>query len=285
MKGGIAVTILDAVIQGIIGALAEFLPISGSGHLAVLRNLFNINGGTEHLLLDAMIHIGAVIAMLFMSWSEIKRMLKETSSVLYGTSRKKRSSSTGEGVSARLLMLVLAASVPLLLMIPLGGYLLKLSQEMFFVGAMLILNGAILVLYPKFVVSETKNEKTASFANAFVVGFCQCVALIPGLSRTAIIMTSTAASATSRSYSVRFALLCSVPAMLGMALYEMVLAATNGIDPSAIPAYIIAMVCSMLISVLAIGIMRVLAKRNSFGGFSYYCLIIGVLTVILSTIF
>lgn len=278
-------SVLDAIIQGIVTAIGEFLPVSASGHLAILRNLFNMTGGQSHMLLDGMIHMGAVIAMLFMSWGEIRRMLKKTSLALHGTSPKRRNASVNDGAAARFLLLILTATVPLLLMIPLGKYLIALSGRTVFVGAMLILNGFVIALYPKFVVSETKNEKILSFGTALAAGFCQCAALIPGLSRTATLMTACAASGSDRSFSVRFALLASIPAMLGMSIYEIVSAASYGVDPTAIPAYILGMVCSMIVSVLAIGTMRVLSKRKSFGGFAYYCWIIGVLTVILSTIF
>lgn len=274
-------SILDAIIEGIVGAMGEFLPISGSGHLAVLRNLFNMTGGQSHMLLDAMIHFGAVIAMLFVSWSELRKMFSETSTALRGEKPKTRS----DGAMARLLLLVLTASLPLALMIPLGSYITMLSQQTVFVGAMFILNGVVLTLYPKFVVGETANERSISFSAVLVVGLCQCAALLPGMSRIAVIMTGCAALGMSRSFSVRFALLCSIPSMLGMAVYEMVTAFSNGVAAANVPAYIIAMVCSMLISVLAISIMRMLAKRKSFGGFAYYCWIFGVLTVILSTIF
>lgn len=284
MKGGIAVSILEAVIQGIVAGLGEFLPISSSGHLAVLRDLFGMTGGQSHLLLDGMIHMGAVIAMLFMSWGEVKSMLHETSLALHGASPKK-STSRSDGASARLFLLILTASVPLLLLIPLGRYIVALSQSVIFVGAMLVLNGFVLMLYPKFVVSETKNEKTLPLGTALLIGLCQCAAILPGMSRTAVIMTGCASSGSSRSFSVRFALLCAVPAMFGISLYEIVSALSYGVVAADIPAYILGMICAMLISVPAIGIMRMSAKRKSFGALSYYCLIIGVLTIILSMIF
>lgn len=275
-------SILDAVIQGLVGGLSTFLPVSSSGHLAVLRNLFNMPGGEAHMLLDGMIHMGALIAMLFMSWSEIKRMLRETSLAFRGVARPKGHPGIA---AARLQLLVLAASVPALLIIPIGKYVLSLSSGTLLVGAMLVLNGFILMIYLKFTVDETLDERRLGMGSALMIGICRCVSFLPGMSGMATGMTAAASAGASHRFAVRFALLCSVPALLGMTIYEIVVAASYGIDPTCIPAYIIGMVCAMVTSVLAIGIMRTLAKRKSFGGFAYYCWIVGALTVILSMIF
>lgn len=78
-------TIGEAIILGLVQGIAEFLPISSSGHLAILQNLFNmsdIEGG--HMLFDVLLHFGTLIAICFMYWSDIKAMVVEVLALLSG---------------------------------------------------------------------------------------------------------------------------------------------------------------------------------------------------------
>ena len=77
----------------------------------------------------------------------------------------------------------------------------------------------------------------------------------------------------------------SIPAVLGATLLELIKAFKTGIDASLIPAYLFGMIAAMVSGVLAIGILKMIAKSKKFGGFAYYCWIVGALTIILSMIF
>lgn len=277
-------SVLEAIIQGFVGGAGEFLPISGSGHLSVLRDLFNMAGGEGHMLLDAMIHIGAALALLFVYWSDVKLMLGETSDLLHGRAADKRSAGKRSGSGVRLLLLILTATLPLALALPVESYVLLLTKEAAFVGFAILLTGCILAVYPKFA-AQGKNGDKLLFKDALIIGLCQLVSVLPGISRVAAVMTASASVGSERSFSVKFAMLSGIPALLGAAIYEIVIAASAGIDPACIPAYILGMVFSMIAGVFSISTMKLLSKKSGFGGFAYYCLIIGVLTVILSMIF
>lgn len=277
-------SVLEAIIQGFVGGAGEFLPISGSGHLSVLRDLFNMPGGEGHMLLDAMIHIGAVLALLFMYWSDMKLMLGETSDLLHGRAADKRSAGKRSGSGVRLLLLILTATLPLALVLPVESYVLLLTKEAAFVGFAIVLTGCILAVYPKFT-AQGKNGDNLLFKDALIIGLCQLVSVLPGISRVAAVMTASASVGSERSFSVKFAMLSGIPVLLGAAIYEIVIAASAGIDPACIPAYILGMVFSMIAGVFSISTMKLLSKKSGFGGIAYYCLIVGVLTVILSMIF
>lgn len=277
-------SIFEAIIQGFVGGAGEFLPISGSGHLSILRSLFNMPGGEGHMLLDAMIHMGAALALIFMYWREIKTMLGETSDLLHGRSAKKRSGTQRAGAGVRLLLLILVATLPLALLIPVESYILLLTKETAFVGFAVVMTGCILALYPKFTRLE-KNGDTLLFKDALLIGICQLVAALPGISRIAVVMTAGAAVGSERSFAVKLAMLSGIPVLLAASVYEIIVAASAGIDPACLPAYILGMVFSMIAGVFAISTMKLLSKRAGFGGFAYYCWIVGALAVILSMIF
>lgn len=278
-------TIGEAIILGLVQGIAEFLPISSSGHLAILQNLFNmsdIEGG--HMFFDVLLHFGTLIAICFMYWSDIKAMVVEVLALLSGRKTITADGRPKQYPAARMFFLIVAATLPLVLVLPINDYIGELSQSTVFVGIALILTGFMLLVSDK-MTPGTKTEKNMRFSDALIIGLCQCVATLPGLSRSGTTITAGIATGQNRGYAVKFSLLMSIPAVLGATLLELIKAIKNGIDASLIPAYLFGMVAAMVSGVLAIGLLKMIAKSKRFGGFAYYCWIVGALTIILSMIF
>lgn len=277
-------SILDAIILGVVQGVAEFLPISSSGHLAILHNLFNMSDlGSNHMFFDVLLHFGTLIAICFMYWGDIKAMFTQTVDMLSGRTvdengRRRRFP------EARLFMLIIVATLPLVLILPVHKYIEALSNSTVYVGIALILTGCMLLVSDK-MAKGTKTEKNMFFTDALIIGLCQCVATLPGLSRSGTTITAGIATGHDRSYAVKFSLLMSIPAVLGATLLELIDAFKAGIDASLIPAYLFGMVAAMVSGVLSIGLLKMIARKTRFGGFSYYCWVVGVLTIILSMIF
>ena len=277
-------SILEAIILGLVQGIAEFLPISSSGHLAILQNLFNmsdIEGG--HMLFDVLLHFGTLVAICFMYWPDIKSMFTQTVDLFTGRNPAP-AGQRRQYPAARMFMLIIAATLPLVLILPVHKYIGLLSNSTIFVGGALILTGCMLFVSDK-MARGTKTEKTMLFKDALIIGLCQCVATLPGLSRSGTTITAGIATGHDRSYAVKFSLLMSIPAVLGATLLELVDAIKAGVDASLIPAYLFGMIAAMVSGVLAIGLLRIIAKKTRFGGFAYYCWVAGVLTIILSLIF
>ncbi|MGM9592153.1 MAG: undecaprenyl-diphosphate phosphatase [Oscillospiraceae bacterium] len=277
-------SILEAIILGLVQGIAEFLPISSSGHLAILQNLFNmsdIEGG--HMLFDVLLHFGTLVAICFMYWPDIKSMFTQTLDLFTGRDPAP-AGARRQYPAARMFMLIIAATLPLVLILPVHKYIGLLSNSTIFVGGALILTGCMLFVSDK-MAKGTKTEKNMLFKDALIIGLCQCVATLPGLSRSGTTITAGIATGHDRSYAVKFSLLMSIPAVLGATLLELVDAFKAGVDASLIPAYLFGMIAAMVSGVLSIGLLRMVAKKTRFGGFAYYCWVVGVLTIILSLIF
>lgn len=277
-------SILEAIILGLVQGIAEFLPISSSGHLAILQNLFNmsdIEGG--HMLFDVLLHFGTLVAICFMYWPDIKSMFTQTVDLFTGRNPAP-AGQRRQYPAARMFMLIIAATLPLVLILPVHKYIGLLSNSTIFVGGALILTGCMLFVSDK-MAKGTKTEKNMLFKDALIIGLCQCVATLPGLSRSGTTITAGIATGHDRSYAVKFSLLMSIPAVLGATLLELIDAIKAGVDASLIPAYLFGMIAAMVSGVLAIGLLRIIAKKTRFGGFAYYCWVVGVLTIILSLIF
>lgn len=277
-------SILDAIILGIVQGVAEFLPISSSGHLAILHNLFNMSDlGSSHMFFDALLHFGTLIAICFMYWADIKAMFTQTADLFAGRTVDE-SGRRRKFPEARMFMLIIAATLPLVLILPVHKYIEALSNSTVFVGIALVLTGCMLLVSDK-MERGTKTEKNMLFTDALIIGLCQCAATLPGLSRSGTTITAGIATGHDRGYAVKFSLLMSIPAVLGATLLELVDAIKTGIDPKLIPAYLFGMIAAMISGVLSIGLLRMIARKTRFGGFSYYCWVVGVLTIILSLIF
>ena len=121
--------------------------------------------------------------------------------------------------------------------------------------------------------------------DALIIGLCQCVAVIPGLSRSGTTITAGIATGLKRDFAVKFAFLMSIPSVLGANILSIGDAAREGIDWSLMPAYLVGMAVAMISGILAISLLKQIAARGRFGGFAYYCWVVGALTVILTMIF
>jgi len=130
-----------------------------------------------------------------------------------------------------------------------------------------------------------KTEANMTILDAVIIGLCQCVAVIPGLSRSGTTITAGIATGLRRDFAVKFSFLLSVPAVLGASILSLVEAVQMGINVASVPAYLIGMVAAMISGIITISIFRKIFDNGKFGGFSYYCWVMGVLSIILSVIF
>ncbi len=121
--------------------------------------------------------------------------------------------------------------------------------------------------------------------DALIIGLCQCAAAIPGLSRSGTTITAGIATGLKREFAVHFSLLLSLPSLLGASILAFADAISLGIDWSNVPAYLIGTAVSLASGICAIYLLRSVAAKGKFGGFAYYCWVVGVLTIILYLIF
>ena len=111
------------------------------------------------------------------------------------------------------------------------------------------------------------------------------MAVIPGLSRSGTTITAGISTGLNRDFAVKFAFLMSIPAVLGANLLSLIDALQEGINWSLMPAYLIGTVVAALSGIASIRLLHAIAKKGRFGGFAYYCWVMGVLAIILTLIF
>ena len=278
-------TISSAISLGIVQGVAEFLPISSSGHLAVLQNLFDLSAGEDHLFFDVLLHLGTLISICVCYWGDIVAMVREVFIVLRGGRRADGTPVQGHLGAARLFLMIVVGTLPLFLVLPINDKVEELYYITPFIGAALLLTGCVLFVSDK-MAPGTRTERNMRFRDALTIGLCQCVATIPGLSRSGTTITAGIATGLDRTFAMKYSFLLSLPAVLGANLLSFIKAiGEESIEASLIPAYLLGMLAAMLSGIAAISLMKLIAKKSKFGWFAYYCWGAGVLTIILSLIF
>ncbi len=278
-------TISSAILLGIVQGVAEFLPISSSGHLAILQNLFALSAGEDHLFFDVLLHLGTLISICICYWGDIVAMVREVFIVLRGGRRADGTPVQGNLGAARLFMMIVVGTLPLFLVLPINDKVEELYYITPFIGVALLLTGCMLFVSDKMTPGK-RTEKNMRFRDALTIGLCQCVATIPGLSRSGTTITAGIATGLDRNFAMKYSFLMSLPAVLGANLLSFIKAiGEESIDASLIPAYLLGMLAAMLSGIAAISLMKLIAKKSKFGWFAYYCWGAGVLTIIFSLIF
>lgn len=278
-------TISSAILLGIVQGVAEFLPISSSGHLAILQNMFALSAGEDHLFFDVLLHLGTLISICVCYWGDIVAMVREVFIVLRGGRRADGTPVQGNLGAARLFMMIVVGTLPLFLVLPINDKVEELYYITPFIGVALLLTGCMLFVSDKMTPGK-RTEKNMRFRDALVIGLCQCVATLPGLSRSGTTITAGIATGLDRNFAMKYSFLLSLPAVLGANLLSFIKAlGEESIDASLIPAYLIGMLAAMLSGIAAISLMKLIAKKSKFGWFAYYCWGAGVLTIIFSLIF
>ena len=274
-------TILQSLFLGLVQGIAEFLPISSSGHLSVFQNLLGMNAADEnHLLFDVLLHLGTLVSVCAVYWDDLVKIVRECVGMIRGIGHpvpgeRKRYP------AVRLLMMIVFATIPLLLVLPVNDAVEKLYYSTLFIGIAFLATGSMLFIADR-MPRGTRTEKTMRITDALLIGLCQAVATMPGLSRSGTTITAGIATGLDRRFAVKFSFLISIPAVLGANLLSLVKAFKTGVDWSLMPTYLLGMIVAMVVGYFALNLLRYIAQKGKFGWFAYYCWFAGAVTLLLT---
>ena len=223
-----------------------------------------------------------MISIMVVYWQELKEMVFEILSfVNLGPLAGYRKS---QYPGARMFFMIVIATLPLLLILPIKDRLELLYYHNIFIGVAIILTGCLLFVSDKMIPGK-KTERNMTISDAIIIGLCQCVATIPGLSRSGTTITAGIATGLRRDYAVKFSFFLSIPAVLGANILSVVDAFKAGVDWASVPAYLVGMVVALISGIISINFLKYISSKGKFGGFAYYCWVVGVLAIVMSMIF
>ncbi len=263
-----------AVILGLVQGAAEFLPVSSSGHLALLQAFFPGLAPADGLSFDVVLHLGTLISLTVVYRRELLSLIGALGRLL------RRRGEPGE--ERRLLGLLALGTLPLGLALPVKGWIEAVSCDPRFIGGALLLNGALLYISDR-VIAGRKGAREAAAADALLVGFAQAFAVFPGISRSGSTVAAGLLAGLDRSFAVRYSFLLSYPAVLGACLLKLTEALRAGLGPELWLPGLTGAAAAALAGLPAIGLVRVMAQRGRFLPFACYCWALG-LSAILATL-
>lgn len=274
-------TYLTAIILGLVQGITEFLPISSSGHLAILQNFLHLGAADSHLLFEVLLHLGTLAAVILAFWSDVRGLWREGLYML--GARKLHRGQKPDRLRRRMIWFVILGTLPLIVAAIFHDALAALYDNTFFIGAALLVTGGLLFAADR-LGHGNKNEKNATLGEVLLVGAAQAVAVTPGLSRSGTTISVGMLCGFDRSFAVRYSFLLSIPAVLGANILTLVDAVQAGVNASLLPVYLVGVLAAFLSGYASIYLLRMLVQRGRFGGFSYYCWGAGLVTLILSLV-
>ncbi|BCK85055.1 undecaprenyl-diphosphatase [Pusillibacter faecalis] len=274
-------SLLSAILLGLIQGVTEFLPISSSGHLAIAENLLHMSGSSEVPgFFDVLLHLGTLVAVFIAYWSDIREMVIE---LFYGVrDLAQRSTPTPAPPARRLILLIIVGTLPLFAVLPIKDAVESLSGNMYFVAGALLVTGCLLFASDR-VRPGRKTEKSATLLDVLLVGVAQAIATCPGISRSGTTITAGCFVGFDRRFAVRYSFLMSIPAILGANILSLKDAVTDIIWAD-VPVYLVGVAVAAAVGYVCIRLLKMIADKGKFGFFAYYCWAVGIVTLILTLV-
>ncbi|MCX6317485.1 MAG: undecaprenyl-diphosphate phosphatase [Bacteroidetes bacterium] len=257
-------SILDAIIIAIVEGLTEFLPISSTGHMIIAEKILGVADNDFTKLFTVGIQLGAILAVVVLYWKKFVSPL---------TAGK-----NGWLFYAKLIVAVLPA---LLLGFLLSDQIDKLLESPLVVAITMVAGGIVLLFIDKLFKQPTiETEEQLSFPKAFIIGIWQCVAMIPGVSRSAASIIGGMQQKLTRKFAAEFSFFLAVPTMAAATGYKL-LKGYKSITPENIKLFAIGNIVAFVVALLAIKFFIGFLQKHGFKLFGYYRIIAGVILLAL----
>lgn len=257
--------IIDAIILGLVQGLTEFIPVSSSGHLVLMQHILGVqaDGSTTF---EVMVHLATVLATITVFGREIWRLIT-------GTLKFKINAQSTYVLKIALSM------IPVLIV---GLFFKKDVEALFsssigFIGAMMIVT-AVLLTVSYFVGRAKKHSHEVTYANAFVIGLAQAVAVIPGISRSGSTIATGLMLGAQKQTLARFSFLMVLVPIMGEAFLE-ILDGAISFDQAGLPLAC-GFVAAYLSGLLACKLVIKVVAQGKLYYFAAYCFVVGLIALL-----
>lgn len=258
-------SLIEAIVLGIVQGLTEFLPVSSSGHLELTKTILGDNSVPEEsLLMTVVLHAATALSTIVIFRKDIMELLG-------GLFQFKNNEQFKYSVK------IVISMVPAALV----GVLLEDEIEQLFggqillVGLMLLVTGTLL-----FLADRAKNtDKSVTTPNALIIGISQAIAILPGISRSGATISTSVLLGIDRQKAARFSFLMVVPLILGKMAKDL---ASGDLMASQTETslLVVGFIAAFIAGLIACQWMISLVKRSQLKYFSYYCYVVGIAAII-----
>lgn len=299
-------SLLQAIFMGILQGITEFLPVSSSGHLALFKNLFQIETETG-MLFDILLHFATLLAICVVYYKDIARLFVEglgilrdwainfaclcRNIVLFAGNKLSRRNLNNEDLDyseyrkvvnsayRKFVMLILMSSIPTAIIGFVSKDVAEQAANLLIVpGICWIVTAGLLFVADKAKGGE-KLPREVTYTNAFIIGIVQGIATLPGISRSGATIAACLLCGFNRKFAVKYSFIMSIPAILGATLLELTEVSGADIAGGEIFSYVVGMIFAAVVGYISIKTMLVVVGKKKFTIFSIYCLLLGLIAI------
>ncbi|MDO4484040.1 MAG: undecaprenyl-diphosphate phosphatase [Clostridia bacterium] len=258
--------IIQAAILGLVQGLAEFLPVSSSGHLILARSLMGIEAAAQtgtYIMLDVLLHAGTLLAIVIVFWKDWWDMVFHP-------------------IKNHTLVLLIVASLPALVANTLFGDMLETFFSGWFLGCSFLITAVFLMLAEALSAKKRPTADKPGLKHAIIMGVMQAIALLPGVSRSGSTLTGGLASRLDRKAAAKFAFMMSAPAILGSLIFEGKDAIEMGyLQELALVPTLVGVAVAAVSGYFAVRFMMRVVSKSSLYWFALYVAVLGFVVLLL----
>ncbi len=258
------IEIVKVIILSIVQGITEFLPISSSGHLVIFQHVLGFK--EDNLYYTIVLHAGTLCSIIVYYGKDLLEIIKRR--------------------QIQIILFVAIGTLPLIVV----GLVIKPVLENYFsslllVGICLAITAMMLLLVHK-PVNQKKSIEEMSWHDALIIGLLQCVAVLPGVSRSGTTISVGTRLGFTNEAAARFSFYLAIPAIFGAVLLETVdlikeYSSAPELVSISIPLTLIGLIVSFLVGFVALKLLLHLLKTKKFSYFGYYCLVLSLITFIM----
>jgi len=261
--------LIDSIILGIVQGLTEFLPVSSSGHLELGKAILGDESVPEEsLLFTVVLHFATALSTIVIFRKDILDILKGIFSFKWNEDMQ---------FSLKIVLSMIPAAFI--------GFTYEAELASLFdgniklVGFMLLLTALLLYLADK----AKNTDKKVSFKNAFVIGVAQAIAMLPGVSRSGATISTSVLLGNDKTRAARFSFLMVVPLILGKIAKD-ILSGELSLESENFTALSVGFVAAFISGLFACTWMIKLVKQSKLTYFSIYCVVVGIMAIIIASV-
>ncbi len=284
-------SVLESILLGIVQGVTEFLPVSSSGHLAILENIFHVETNGS-MLFDIMLHIGTLAAVFIVYHKDIWSMIKEFFFMvgdlfsnlhtfflnkIHKTSLKYKKIVNNS--YRKFVVLILVSTVPTGVIGVLGKDIVEGAGQTLLIPGICLLITGVLLLMAELKKEGNKTPKKVSYGDGLIIGAAQGLATLPGLSRSGTTIATCLFCGLDRKFAVKYSFILSIPAILGAAVLEVKDVIAEPIQATQIAVYAVGMVFAGVVGYICIKTMLIIVRKKKFRYFAYYCFVVGIVAI------
>lgn len=282
-------SVIQAIILGIVQGITEFLPISSFGHLTIIESLLGVDGGPG-VLFEVMLHMGTLAALVIVFFKDICQIgiefLGIVADLVGNANLYIHNKRTGDNLHyARIVhntyrkftVLILVSLVPTVILGYTARRLVTLgAASALMPGIGLLVTGIVLLVVDFSNLKGERTPRTTNYGHAMWMGICQGISVFPGLSRSGLTISAGLFCGLSRKFAVKYSFLMSIPAVAGAMLLELGEFAAPEMTIGLGFTYVLGMLVAGAVGVFTVQFLISWTQKIKFRYFAFYCFIAGI---------